>query len=301
MNFYIYAGCELTDTIPILRAKFPEHNFYNIDTTTLGSLFSPLDLVAEKVDKWYHQSDAKKYPFGRRIYKEIVTKDYFGSVQTLNKKDNHLIASFSRESEARCQYNREHITLIKQLTKSKSGAELKKIKFPESITDILNDSRYVCTYDDDIVYRGFWNQKEDWNMQGEWGKKFAELVTNIFEDRIHIIYTPPARKWVNRKIGYYQDIPVAGAFTHIFKNKVVDGKHFDKNSWYDVHKFQRGIHVGLKHAISRIRPHKAKLIEIPWEDLTGDDHHRLGRSPFHYDVASIKRIANKLVQEVEGV
>ena len=60
MNFYIYAGCELTDTIPILRAKFPEHNFYNIDTTTLGSLFSPLDLVAEKVDKWYHQSDAKK-------------------------------------------------------------------------------------------------------------------------------------------------------------------------------------------------------------------------------------------------
>lgn len=301
MNVFIWGGCEVVDTIPILRKKFPNYNINNLDTTSLGSLLSEQGYIADNVHEWFNKSDVKKYPFARRIHKEVVTKNYFENVPRVNKKDNYLIASFSRESEARCQFGREHITLIKQLVTEKSGSELSRLKFPEKILDILNDKRNVVTYDDDIVYRGFWNQKEDWNMQGEWGKRFAEIVTDLFEDRIHIIYTPPARRWLNKKIGFYQDIPVAGAFTHIFKNKVVNGKHFDKDSWHDVHKFQRGVHIGIKHAISRIRPYKAKLTEIKWEDIVGDDQHRLGRSPFHYTGDSIKFIAKKIAKELEVV
>lgn len=298
MNFFLWGGCELEDTIPILIKKYPQHTFQKLDTTTIGSLFSPIGYIADAVDKWYNKSDAKKYPFGRRIYKEIVSKDYFDIVPKTNKKDNYLIASFTRESEARCQYNKEHVTLIKQLIKEKSASELTKLKFPENILDILNDKRNVCTYDDDLVFRGFWNQKENWNMQGEWGRHFAELVTGLFEDRIQLVYTPPARRWINKKIGYYQDIPVAGNFTHIFKNKVVNGKHFDVNSWYDVHRFQKGIHLGIKH---QMRPYRAKLLEIDWEEVVGDDQHRLGRSPYHYDINSIKHIAKKISEKIKEV
>jgi hypothetical protein len=307
MNFYLWGGSEIQDIKNILSNKFPNYNFEGLDTTTLGSLFSGHGKLADTVDQWYTKGDAKKYKPGRRIYKEIVTKDYFDKVNKFTKKDNYLIVSLTRECEARCQYGNEHVTLIKQLVKEKSASELSKLKFPELVSDILNDKRNTVMMDDEVVAMGFGSPQYfqeaniiytpgTKNSKGEWISRFAELTTELFEDRILLLYTPPARRWINRKVGYYQELPRAGNFIHIFKNKVTTGKHFDINNWYEYHKLQRGLHTALKFAM---RPYKVKLLELKWENLTGDDHHRLGRSPFHYDVHSLKHIAKELTAKIK--
>ena len=309
MNFYLWGGSELVDITSLLRNRFPEHTFENIDVTTLGSLFSGQGRIAEEVHEWYTNSDAKKYPFGRRIYKEIVTKDYFELVNKLNKKDNYLIISLTRECEARCQYGNEHVTLIKQLVKEKSASELGKLKFPEKILDILNDTKNTVMMDDEVVAMGYGSPKYfqeanivyvpgTKNANAEWITRFAELTTEMFEDRILLLYTPPARKWINRKVGYYRHIPRAGNFISIFKNKVTTGKHFDIDNHYEYHKLQRGLHTALKFAM---RPYKVDLLEIDPEEVTGDDHHHRGRSPFHYDIPSLKIIANKLTNHIKEI
>ena len=307
MNFYLWGGSELADITNLLRNRFPEHTFENIDVTTLGSLFSGQGRIAEEVHEWYNKSDAKKYSYGRRIYKEIVTKDYFELVSDLKKKDNYLIISLTRECEARCQYGNEHITLIKQLVKEKSASELAKLKFPEKILDILNDTKNTVMLDDEIIAMGYGSPKYFQeanivyvpgvkNSNAEWITRFAELTTEMFEDRILLLYTPPAKRWINRKLGYYQDLPRVGNFIHIFKNKVATGKHFDINNWQEYYKLQRGLHTALKFAM---RPYKVDLLELKWQNLTGDDHHRLGRSPFHYDVSSLKYIAKELTAKIK--
>jgi hypothetical protein len=42
---------------------------------------------------------------------------------------------------------------------------------------------------------------------------------------------------------------------------------------------------------------------MEWENLVGDEHHRFGKSPFHYDNKSIKKIGNAIqgkINEIEA-
>ena len=152
----MWGGCELDDSLPRIKAKLSDHNFISMGTTTIGSLFSKQGVICDTVNDWWNQNtEAHKYPFAQTIYKEIVLKNYFDSISSLNKKDNWLILSMAREAEARCDFFGEHVTLIKQLIKEKSASELAKLKFPEKISDILNDTKNTVFYNDDIVYRSY--------------------------------------------------------------------------------------------------------------------------------------------------
>jgi len=292
MNFYFWGGCEVQDTLLVLQKNFPDDTFTMLDTTTLGSLFSRYGKIAEKTEQWYNNTNASKYPFARKIYKEIVSKDYFDKVSPLEKKQNYLFISFTREAEARCEYYGEHVSLIKNLVYEKSAKELNKLKFPNDIITILNDSKNIKMYNDDFVYRSYFNK------QGDWSTKFANLTTDIFEDRISMLYTPPARRWLSKRWGFYDEIPTVGKYTSIFKNKVIGGKYFDTESWYDVNRFHRGIYMGVKH---EFRPYKVDMVEIDWKKLVGDEQHRLGKSPFHYTMSSVKHIAEKLTEQIRKV
>lgn len=303
MNFYMWGGCEIHDCIPKLNEQFNEHNFIQMGTTTIGSLFSKHGRIADATYEWYNNPNAKlnKYKPARQIYKEVVTKDYFDCVNKTNKKDNWIIISLSREAEARCDYYGEHITLIKQLVRNSSGKMLHQLKFPENIVDILNDLSNTKLWNDDIVYRSYWGGVSG---QGQWLTKFVELVQEHFEDRVILLHTPPARQWVNRKFGVYQQLPKFGEYVHIFKGQSIKQKHFDNNNWEETNRYYRGIYVGYtKHTTLNGFP-RPRWIRVPWESLVGDEHHRWGKMPFHYDNKSIKNITKligKTVKEVENV
>ena len=56
-------------------------------------------------------------------------------------------------------------------------------------------------------------------------------------------------------------------------------------------------------AFQRYYPKKTHWIKMEWENLVGDEHHRFGKSPFHYDNKSIKRIGNAIqgkINEIEA-
>jgi hypothetical protein len=293
----MWGGCELDDSMPRVQAKLPEHKFVSMGTSTIGSLFSKQGVICDTVNDWWQQdTSVHKYPFARTIYREIVSKDYFDKVSNLNKKDNWLILSMAREVEARCDFFGEHVTLIKQLVKEKSASELAKLKFPEKIIDILNDTRNTVFYNDDIVYRSFWGGPSG---QGEWLQKFADLICEHFENRVILVHTPPSKQWLSKKHGYYTQLPVYGDFLHIFKNKTRTGKHFDKDSWYDACKNYKGIYVGFRKHMQYNGFRGLKTVDVAWKDLVADEQHRRGKSPFHYTIQSTMNIADEIVKTIE--
>ena len=300
MNFYMWGGCEIHDTIPELNKLHKDHKFIQMGTTAIGSLFAKHGKIADATYEWYNNPKFMRHKIkqARQIYQEVVTKDYFDIVDDNNKKDNWIIISLAREGEARCDYYGEHVTLIKQLVWNTSHELLKKMQFPQDTIEILNDLRNTKLWNDDIVYRSYWGGVSG---QGEWLTKFVELVQTHFEDRVILLHTPPAKQWHNKKWGTYMQLPTFGDYVHIFKGQNITGKHFDNDSWEQTNRYYRGIYIGyIKHTTLNGYK-KPKWIQVPWKSLTGDEHHRWGKTPFHYTEKSITNISNMVSDMIEKI
>lgn len=289
MNFYMYGGCEIHDTIPWLQKEMPNHNFYQQGTTTLGSLFSKHGRVADAVYEWYHKHPSKEnFKYARKVYREIVTKDFLSNIENHqgSKKDNWLVISFALEAEARFEHDDEHITLIKELVDkpgNKSIQALRYLKFPEWILEKVNNDRYIVNWDDEHVGRAYWSG------QGDWLPRLGDLVHNMFEDRILLLYTPPARKWFHNKHGIYHQLPTLGQYISAYW-KLRGGKFWEQYSWEQVNKGYTGIYNGFR----RWYPGKTKLLKIDWQNCIGDDHHRMNKSPFHYTQGTVEHIGEQI-------
>ena len=68
MNFYMWGGCEIHDCIPKLNEQFNEHNFIQMGTTTIGSLFSKHGRIADATYEWYNNPNAKLNKYKHQCY-----------------------------------------------------------------------------------------------------------------------------------------------------------------------------------------------------------------------------------------
>ena len=297
MNFYMYGGCEIHDTIPWLQKAMPQHNFIQQGTTTLGSLYSKHGRIADAVYEWYHKHPTKdKFKYARKAYREIVSKDFLANITNNNevlKKDNYIIVSFALEAEARYEKEDEHITLIKEFVDKPNNNNIKTLRFldfPEFALENMNNTKYTVNWDDEHIGRAYWAGT------GDWLPRLGDDLYNMFEDRVILLFTPPARKWHHKDHGVYHQLPTLGQFISAYW-KTRGGKFWEEYSWEQVNKGYTGIYNGFR----RWYKGNTKLIKIRWEDCIGDDHHRMNRSPFHYTDGTVEHIGKKIEQHINKI
>lgn len=294
MNFYMYGGCEIHDTIPWLQSRMPQHTFIQQGTTTLGSLYSKHGRIADATYEWYNGYPEKSnFKYARKIYREIVTKDFLANIKEYkgNKKDNWIVISFATEAEARYENEGEHITLIKEFVDKPGNINIKALRhldYPEWILEKLNDSRHTVNWDDEHVGRAYWAGN------GDWLPRLGDDIYNMFEDRVILLFTPPARKWYNREHGVYHQLPTLGQYISAYW-KLRGGKFWEEYSWEQVNKGYTGIYNGFRRWYSG----KTKLVKIRWEDCIGDEHHRMQKSPFHYTTDTVEHIGNRIQKQIK--
>ena len=301
MNFFMLGGCEIHDTIKWLKQGCPQHNFIEQGMSTLGSIYSPQGKIAEHTYNWYTKNNLKSNPIARAVYKEIVSKPWLKDVKenVYDKKDNWIIISFALEGEARYEDGQEHVTLIKELVNKPNNKKFEKIvqlKYPTYCIDKLNDHNFTMGWENEFVGKRYLRTKG-----GGWLDKLGQDIHDHFEDRVILIYTPPARKWFNRKFGVYHQLPKHGDWiswhTGYWKNRTKD--YWEEHSWERTNRNYQGLYKGFQ----RYYPKKTHWIKMEWENLVGDEHHRFGKSPFHYDNKSIKKIGNAIqgkINEIEA-
>ena len=99
----------------------------------------------------------------------------------------------------------------------------------------------------------------------------------------------------------YHQLPKHGDWlswnTGYWKNRTKD--YWEEHSWERTNRNYQGLYKGFQ----RYYPKKTHWIKMEWENLVGDEHHRFGKSPFHYDNKSIKKIGNAIqgkINEIEA-
>lgn len=296
MKFYMYGGCEIHDTIPWLKSAMPQHEFIQQGTTTLGSMFSKHGRIADMVFEWYNSyNDPSFSKYARKVYREIVSKDHLRNIyDTINKKDSYIIISLAYEAEARFNRQEEHITLIKELIDKPGNNNIKALRhlgFPEKAIKQINDPRYTVSWNDEEVKDAYWKGRSY-----EWLPKFGDMVHDLFGNKVIMLYTPPARKWYNKKHGIYHQLPTLGQSISAYWHKK-DGKFWDNHNWQEVdHGYQ-----GMYMAFRRWYPGRTQMIKMRWEDVIGDDHHRMNRAPYHYTEDTVARIGNNIQKHIQKV
>ena len=294
MNFYMYGGCEIHDTIPALQKSMPQHNFIQQGATTLGSMYSKHGRIAEATYEWYNQPKFARHTIkpARQIYREIVAKDHLKNIKEDNlvKKDSWIIVSFVLEAEARMQKDGEHITFIKQLVDKPRQDIARRMMFPLEHLQTINDPKNTVMWDDPFIGEQYWSGK------GDWLARFADELKDMFDDRVILLFTPPARKWRSKEHGVYHQLPTQGQYSNAYWKKKT-GEYWETYSWEKVVKGYKGIYNGFK----RWAPFKPRSINVPWQKLIGDDEHYMGKSPYHYDEESVLNISKYIKDEIKEI
>lgn len=294
MNFYMFGGCEIHDTIPILQKSMPQHKFIEQGATTLGSLYSKHGPIADATFEWYNNPKFARHTLkpARQIYREIVAKDHLKNIKDdgLIKKDSWIIVSFVTEAEARIQTQDEHITLIKQLVDKPGNHMARRMMFPLEHLATINDPRNVVMWDDPFIGNQYWQGR------GDWLSRFADELYSIVEDRVILLFTPPAKKWRSKKFGVYHQLPTQGQYTNAYYQKKT-GEYFESYSWEKVLKGYNGIYSGFK----RYASFTPRRVNVPWQQLIADEEHYMGKNPYHYDEGSILNISNYIKDEIKEI
>ena len=292
MNFYLWGGCELEDTVPHLQKRMPLSKFTYVGGTSCGSLFSNAGPVTEAVYNWYEQltttepERSKRVQSAKNLYQEVVTKDYFPDwMRKEITKDDWLILSFSKEIYPRYNSPEEHITLGDDMVQAFGTAT--KLKFPKKIVSKVFDKTHHVGFDDEYVIHTYKN---------EWGPMLAEYFYDIFQDRVLLVHNEPARRYYHPSIGVYWDLPTINSMSQIYLNSGA-GKYHNKDNWYEVSKTVKFLHTGF-----RLRyPTKIPQITLSHKETVGDDHHKFGRNVFHYTRDTHKLIARRIISKLSTI
>jgi len=289
MNFYLWGGCELDDCVPHLQKLLPTSEFHYIGGTTCGSLFSKPGPIAEAVHDWYEHFQAnnservRSIQAPKNIYKEIVTKGFFDDwMIPYIKKDDWCILTYTKEIYPRYEHGGEHITLSNDIINDIKTCE--KLKFPKHILPKLLDKKNIVGFDDEFVIHRYKN---------EWGPKMGEYISRYFDDRLLMVHIEPSRRRFSRMHGHYWTLPQIGTYSDVYASSN-SKKYFNKNNWEEVNKTIKFLHTGFRMRY----PHKIPTLSIKHTEVVGDDHHKWGKSAFHFDNKTSRHIANRIYKKI---
>ena len=296
MKFYFFGGCEVQDSIMWLRDNRPEHSYHRIWGTTISSMLSPPGRIADNVFEWHNRlSDVEKRSLTvERIYKEICSKDFID--ECIVDDNTYLVLSMLFESSSRYDDGFEHITLIPELQLNCNDRNnvpyLKSImryKFPLDIYGKLNDDSFATSvYDSEIAKNYFKNTKLL--------EKFSEKIYNKFKNKVILLNIPPARKYYNRTYGFYDDLPKVSQYAYMLTN--VSDMNVGDYSWNYHNRLSNLVYTWIyKKGFNE----KISIINIDNDKVVGDDHHYLGRSPFHFTDKTISHLGSKIAEKINDI
>jgi len=292
-------GCDITDSMFWLQDNYPQHSYHRIWGTTLGSLYSNRGKISYDIDKWYHRlSDVEQNSLSvKKIHKEVCLKDHISSCVV--DKDTWIIVSMLYESSTRFYDGLEHLTIIPELQingKDRHGKshleKLKRLKFPSETYELINDKKYATSvYDSELA--------KSYLTKDKWLEKYSEELYSKFGNKIIYLNLPPARKFYNRSVGIYYDLPTVDQYA--YRLGEVSGMGIENYTW-EYHAKQADL--VYKYMYKRCFQEKIETVNIDWKDVIADDHHRNGRSPLHFtqETASFlgMRIKAKIEQIIKG-
>ena len=296
MKFYFFGGCEVQDSIMWLRNNHPEHSYHRIWGTTISSMLSPPGKIADNVFEWHNKlSDVEKRSLTvERIYKEICTKDFID--ECIVDNNTYLVISMLFESSTRYDDGFEHITLIPELQLNCNDRNnipylksLMRYKFPLDIYGKINDNQYATTvYDSGLAKDYFKNEKLL--------EKFCEKIYNKFKNKVILLNIPPAKKYYNSTYGFYDDLPKINQFAYMLTN--VSDMNIEDYSWNYHNKLLNLVYSWIyKKGFNE----KISIINIDSNKVIGDDHHYLGRSPFHFTDQTVSYLGSKITEKINDV
>lgn len=295
MKFYMFGGCEVQDSLEWLKNNYSSHSYERIWGTTIASLLSPREKIADSVYDWYNKlsPEEQRVISNRKIYKEILLKDHIDGCIVDN--DTYIVISMLYEASTRFDNGFEHLTTITELQttgKDKHGnphiENLKKYKFPIDTYETINNDRFATSvYDSELAKKYF---------GGKHLEQFADIITQKFGTKVILLNIPPARKYYNNKHGLYNDLPKVSQFAYKFTD--VSNMKIDD---YDWNYHDRQLNLVYKYLYKKGFKQKIYNINIDWKDIIGDDHHRLGRSPFHFTYETTAFLGSQIKECIESI
>jgi hypothetical protein len=296
MKFYFFGGCEVQDSIIWLRDNYPEHSYHRIWGTTVNSMLSPPGKIADRVFEWHNKlnKSEQRSLTVERIYKEICTKDFID--ECVVDDDTYIVISMLFESSTRYDDGSEHITLIPELQPNCNDRNnipyfksLMRYKFPLDIYGKINNKQFFTSvYDSEIA--------KDYFKNAKLLEKFSEKIYDKFKNKVILLNIPPAKRYYNNTYGFYDDLPKINQYAYMLTS--FNNMNIGDYSWNHHNKVLKLLYNWIyKKGFSE----KISVINIDDSKIEGDDHHRLGRSPFHFTDRTISYLGSQIAGKINDI
>ena len=296
MKFYFFGGCEVQDSIMWLKDNYPEHSYHRIWGTTINSMLSRPGKIADAVFEWHNKlSDIEQRSLTvERIYKEICTKDFID--ECIVDDNTYLVISMLFESSTRYDDGYEHISLIPELQLNCNDRNnipylksLMRYKFPLDVHNKINDKHFATSVYDSAIAK-------DYFKNAKLLEKFSEKIYSKFKNNVILLNIPPAKRYYNNAYGYYDDLPKINQYAYMLTS--VSNMNIGDYSWNYHNKMLNLLNNWIyKKGFSE----KISVINIDDSKIEGDDHHRLGRSPFHFTDQTTSYLGSQIAGKINDI